>query len=197
MILLIYILTLFSFSQEKFMVMTSSEQLLSASERYCLSVIGTIEATGNNDGVIIENIIKTGGGLKGYPYCYYYQYWAYEMATKEINQNSCVQVKNPMVKSGSSQAMFDYAKKLNKKVPYQVAKHDLIVWKSAKSWSGHIERVKKVLGGGYVMTYAGNTSNGLSGDQREGNGIFIRKRNINHPLSRILKIRGLVGYEWL
>lgn len=196
MILLFYILTLFSFSQEKYLINTTSEQLLS-SEVYCSSVIGTIELTGKNDGAIIEEIISIGGGLKGYPYCYYYQYWAYEMATQKINKTACTKVKNPMVKSGSSQAMFNYAKKLNKKVPYEVKKHDLIVWKSAKSWSGHIERVKEVLGGGYVMTYAGNTNNGLSGSQREGNGIFIRKRNINHPLSRILKIRGLVGYEWL
>lgn len=194
MILLIYILTLFSFSQEKYLINTTSEQLLS-SEVYLSSVIGTIELTGKNDGAIIEEIISTGGGLKGYPYCYYYQYWAFEMATRDLNKQSCKVYKNPLVKSGSSQAIFNFAKKINKKTEYKVKKHDFIVWKNSNSWAGHIERVKEVLGGGNVTTYAGNTSNGLSGSQREGNGIFIRKRNIFHPLSRLLKLRGLVGYE--
>ena len=191
---MISLLLLFNFclSQAKYNVIADVEMLLS-SERYANSVIGVIEATGKNDGSVIENMQKVGGGLKGYPYCYYYQYWAFWKAKQELD-SKCKIYEIPIPRSGSSQAVFDFALKSGKLAKYEAKKHDLIIWKSARSWTGHIERVKEVLNDGWVTTYAGNTNNGLFGNEREGNGIFIRKRNIKHPLSRILLIRGMVGY---
>lgn len=195
MIILYYILISFICNAQIKYIIPINVKLKTLSEKYCASVIDVKEETGNNDGAIIESIIATGGGKKGYPYCYYYQYWAYEMATNEANNHFCCKFVNPLVKSGSSQALFNYAVNLNNKTFFKPQKHDFIVWKTSNSWAGHIERIKEVLGGGYVITYAANTSNGKSGSQREGNGIFLRKRNINHPLSRLLKIRGLIGNE--
>ena len=189
----LFIILQICLAQTKYEII-AEKQIVSSSEFFANSVIGVIEATGKNDGSIIEQMQKVGGGYKGLPYCYYYQYWCFWKAKQELD-SECKKYIIPIPKSGSSQAPYTYALANGKKVKYEARKHDLIIWKSAKNWTGHIERVKEVLNNGWVETYAGNTSNGLSGDQREGNGIFLRKRNIKHPLSRILLIRGLVGYE--
>lgn len=178
--------------QERYVII-ADKQLLLLSELFASSVVGVVEATGNNDGTLIEEMQAVGGGAKGQPYCYYYQYWAFWKA-KEFLTNICYYSEIPIPKGGLAQLPFNYAKQNGTKTSYAPEKHDLIVWKTKNSWTGHIERIKEILSGGYVTTYAGNTNNGLQGNQREGNGIFIRKRHITHPLSRTLLIRGLVGY---
>lgn len=191
-LLFILLFPLVLVSQERY-ALKSDSLILLLSEEFASSVVGVVELTGNNDGTSIEEMQRVGGGRKGEPYCYYYQYWAFWKAKYHLD-NECRKFEIPIPKGGLAQLPFNYAKKHGQKTDYFAEKHDLIVWKKANSWSGHIERVKEVLTGGWVRTYAGNTSNGLAGSQREGNGIFIRKRNIKHPLSRILLIRGIVGY---
>jgi hypothetical protein len=179
-------------SQERYAV-NSDLQMLLLSDKFANSVIGVVELTGNNDGTLIEEMQRVGGGRKGQPYCYYYQYWAFWKAKYHLD-NECKSFDIPIPKGGLAQLPFNYAKANGVKTNYYADKHDLIVWKTKDSWTGHIERVKEVKKNGWVLTYAGNTHNGLQGNQREGNGIFIRKRNISHPLSRTLLIRGIVGY---
>ena len=87
-----------------------------------------------------------------------------------------------------------FAKRNGEKVKYEPQVNDLIVWKHSNNWTGHVERVIEVLDKGNVRTVGANTNNGKSGSQREGNGIFIRKRNVKHILGR-LKVRGLVGFR--
>lgn len=45
-----------------------------------VSLIGTTEATGRNDGPIIEAILKSAGASKGDPYCAAFNFWCYQQA---------------------------------------------------------------------------------------------------------------------
>ncbi|MFP4368605.1 MAG: hypothetical protein ACLFR2_03410 [Candidatus Kapaibacterium sp.] len=46
--------------------------------------------------------------------------------------------------------------------------------------------------GGWIKTIGFNTTSGIPGDKREG--VFIRNRNIYHPLGRML-VRGIAGFR--
>jgi hypothetical protein len=60
-------------------------------------------------------------------------------------------------------------------------------WKYEQGTYGRIVEIRKM---GWVITIEGNTANGKGKE-----GIFIKKRNVSHPISRILQIKGLVGYN--
>lgn len=55
---------------------------------------------------------------------------------------------------------------------------DLIIWNKPGTTNGHVGIVTKVLGNGYVETIEGNTSSG-SLVERNGDGVYIKKRHIN------------------
>lgn len=45
-----------------------------------LSLIGTREATGKNDGPVVERLLASTGNSKGDPYCAAFCYWCYQQA---------------------------------------------------------------------------------------------------------------------
>jgi hypothetical protein len=71
-------------------------------------------------------------------------------------------------------------------------KHDLVVWRLPRSWKGHIERVIKTEEAGWIQTIGFNVSKYLNGRKKEG--VFKKRRNIYHPLGRML-VRGLIGFK--
>lgn len=170
-------------------------QLLDVSKNIMLENVGTKELTGNNDGEIIAFILASVGIYRPAPYCQAYVYFCFSEARYIIGKCG-VLVDIPIPKSGVAQSSFNYAKKNGIKTNYTPKVNDLMVWKYSNSWAGHTERIFEVLDKGTVLTVGANTSNGLNGSQREGNGIFKRKRNVKHPIGR-LKLRGLVGFRRL
>ncbi len=147
--------------------------------------IGIKEPHGNNGGKTLK--YQKIFGLKNQPYCQMLQYWAFF-----INAKSYKDV--PIKKSAMAISSCYYAKKQGVQTKYGAYRGDLIVWRKGNTSNGHIECVDTLKRNGWVVTIAGNTSNGKKENQREGNGIFNRDRNIKHPLSRILLIKGLVGF---
>ena len=97
----------------------------------------------------------------------------------------------PIYRTGSTYLMFNKAKQVGKKVSYKPQKNDLLFW--IVTTTGHVERIDSVLKGGWVKTIGFNTSSG-TGNQRDGEGVYLRKRNIYHILSR-MKVRGLIGFK--
>ena len=180
-------------SQTKYQLKADNE-LLHQSKHIMLDYVGTKEATGNNDGDTIAIILKSVGIYSQAPYCQAFVYFCFDEAKKRILRICGRKVDIPIPMSAVSQSSFNYAKGKGERVKYEAYENDLIVWKHSHNWTGHIERVIKNIGNGTVLTVGANTSNGLSGSQREGNGIFIRKRNIKHILGR-LKVRGIVGFR--
>ena len=151
-----------------------------------LAQVGIKEATGNNDGEVLK--YQKIFGLRNQPYCQMLQYWCYYITTKDVTDI-------PIPKSAMAISSYNYAKKKGVLVPYEPTVHDLLVYQNKNMSTGHVERIIKTGGLGWVIVVAGNTSNGKTGNQREGNGVYKRERNIYHPLSRILLIKGLVGFR--
>jgi hypothetical protein len=150
-----------------------------------LAQVGIKEATGHNDGAVQKYQNQFGVSRK--PYCQMLQYWCFSVNAK---QKSDI----PIPKSALAISSYNYAKKKGYAVSYEPAIHDLLVYQNSGDVTGHVERIIETGESGWVTVIAGNTSNGKTGNQREGNGVYKRERNIYHPLSRILLIKGLVGF---
>jgi len=148
--------------------------------------VGIKEPHGNNGGETLK--YQKIFGLRNQPYCQMLQYWAFW-----VNANDKKDV--PIPKSALAISSYYYAKKNGIQTDYEGFKGDLIIWRKTGTSNGHIECIVFIFDDrGNVRTIAGNTSNGKTGSQREGNGNFKRNRNIKHPLSRLLQIKGLVGF---
>lgn len=181
-------LALMSWQMEKY-ALPCSEVLLERSYDTLLAQVGTLEKNGKNDGEV-EKYLHSLGLRKGQAYCAAGQYYCFYNAAKEM-KFSLSEI--PIPRTGHANSIFNYAKKYGKRKSYQAQQHDLIVWRKKKSSSGHIERIIEVNKAGWVRTVGFNTSSGKRGSQRDGEGVFIRKRNIYHPLAKML-IRGLIGF---
>ena len=190
----IFLIILFSaiacFSQVKYELPCRSD-LLCLSKNIAISQIGTKELTGNNDGPEIEKYLKSVGlNPKGkYPYCAAGQYWSFRTACDSLKIS---RKEIPIKKTALANGVFDDAQKRGKKIAYIPEINDLIVWKIINKWTGHIERTIKVGKAGWIICVGFNTG---SSNPREGGSVRKVKRNIYHPLSRFLRVRGLIGFN--
>lgn len=171
-------------SQERYEIYCK-KYLLELRQDSLKSQIGIKEKTGNNDGAVLK--YQKPFGLRNEAYCQMMQWWAFWINAKSYNDIPIE--KNPLAISS-----YYFAKKNGVHTLYYACKGDLIVFRNQGKTTGHVEYIDSVLQNGWVTTIAGNTSNGLTGNQREGNGVYYRHRNIKHPLSRILLVKGLVGF---
>ncbi|MCX6146059.1 MAG: hypothetical protein NTW25_02245 [Candidatus Kapabacteria bacterium] len=188
-ILLLVFLTCDLSSQSKY-TLPCPPLVLQNSETILISQVGVKEKTGNNDGFEVEQsqYLASVNLKRGNPYCNAGQYWCFSQVTNE-NPND-----NPMVKSGLAISTFNKAKKQGTKVNFKPDKHDLIVWNNKGKITGHIERIIEVGQKGWVSTVGFNTSSGMTGNQRDGGGVWKRKRNLYHFLGR-MQLLGLVGWR--
>ncbi len=191
-ILIIVLLILPTFSaksQQKYVVYCDST-LLEASRDTAMAQVGTYEKTRRNDGEV-EKYLTSVGLKAGLPYCAAGQYYCFSQAVKALEMmNQSI----PISRTGVANKIFNDARAKGRKVKYTPNIHDMIFWKKKNSFAGHIERVIGIMKAGWVRTIGFNTSPGRNSSQRDGQGVFIRKRNIYHPLARMV-IRGLIGFE--
>jgi len=159
--------------------------LIELSRDSLFAQVGIQEATGNNDGETLK--YQTIFGLKNIPYCAAGQDWCYWVNAKLISDI-------PFKMSANAQFHFNWAKKHGLKVAFIAEVDDFIVWGIRNKSTGHIERIIIVYANGWVGTIGFNTSNGKTGSQREGNGVFIRLRHLYNPIGLLL-IKGLVGIK--
>lgn len=171
--------------------------LLMKSRYILFSQLGVTEKTNRNDGYMVNQYQKSVGikqgtaKTKGDPYCAGGIYWTFQTASQELG---LPRTSIPIPRSGASQAPFEYAKKHGYRTGFYACEDDLIIWKSTKEVGGHIGRVVEVGEKGWVKTIEFNTSSGNSGSQRDGGGVYSRKRNLLHPITGSY-LRGLVGFN--
>jgi hypothetical protein len=187
-IMLLFLLS----SWQKYEVKIENPEILTVSERYLKSQVGLKEKTGHNDGPHITRYMNAVGlsGSRGYPYCAAGQVWCLWMACKDLNEPYPFSKRSGLANFFYTDAV-KHGRLCNTNEP---KKHNLVVWKSPKNNTGHVERIDSVGEKGWVWTVGFNTSNGLLGSQRDGNGVFRVKRNLKSPLGR-LRLRGLVGFH--
>lgn len=178
----------FLFSQSRHELQTDERTMVNFLT-IALSQTGKTEETNNNDGEHIEEYLKAVGlNPKGrYPYCAAGVYWAFSNAAK-ITGQPC-----PIPKTASANAIYDYAVKNGKRSKNYLAEAgDLLVWKLKNSYNGHIEIVLINKGGGVLKTMGFNTG---PGNQREGQGNYIKYRSQFNPIGKLL-VRGIVGFKY-
>jgi hypothetical protein len=154
--------------------------------------VGVREATGRNDGPQVEAYLRSVGLGKGNPWCMALHYWAFAQVSS----------KPPIRRSGLVRAVWNDAVQRSRLEGARVwissatldwtRDGDLIVWGFLTSTSGHIERQISRHSAGWVVTVAGNTSSGVAGSQRDGDGVYLRRRNTRHPLGRMV-LMGAIG----
>lgn len=176
------------FSQQRYVLPTKSE-LVQASREIMMSQVGITEKGGYNRGVMIDAYNRSIGNPLGASYCQAGQYWCYWTACNKLN---IPYLYIPMPRNGLANSTFDNAKKYGYQTAYTPKNHDFIIWRMPGGYTGHIERVISSGKAGWVVTVGFNTSSGVKGSQDNGDGCFVRKRNVKAPLGR-KQIRGLVG----
>lgn len=152
--------------------------------------IGVVEATGKNDGEV-EKYLKVVGLGKGYPYCAAGISWSYLEAAKYYGQTKSI---IPFPLTAGSQVIFSHAIKYGEKITRPLKRGDFFTWRQKSSYLGHIAVVDSVRKAGWVDTIEFNTSSNSAGDQRDGGGVWRKKRNLIHPLGRMM-VRGFTGFK--
>jgi hypothetical protein len=133
------------------------------------SYVGVREQ-GTNRGREVEMFQRPIGGADGEPWCMSFAQFCIQKAGAEtkvdpkvFRSEHCLTVWNKSPKS----------QQLSKPEP-----GSLVIWRHGNSSSGHVGIVEKVHPDGTFTTIEGNTSSG-SGINREGDGVYRRKRDMN------------------
>lgn len=161
--------------------------LINKSKQVLMAQVGVKENSANDSPMIRKYLASVGINYPA-PYCAAGQYYSFAEAARmlQLQQNDI-----PIAKTALANANFIYALRNGKPTNYTANDNDLIIWRKRNGIFGHIERVIGVGLCGWVRTVGFNTSNG---NARDGDGVYIRKRNIYHPLQR-MTIRGLIGFS--
>ena len=96
--------------------------------------------------------------------------------------------------TAGSQTVYQHAMQHGTKTSEHVKPKDFFIWRKKDSFQGHIGVIESVGAKGWVDTIEFNTSGNDTGDQRDGGGVWRKKRNLIHPLGR-LRVRGFVGFK--
>jgi hypothetical protein len=152
-----------------------------------LADVGKVEKTGRNDGKHIDRYARTVGMPLQSAYCYAAIYtWSNDAATSQA-------LKNPLPRTGSTQTAFTVASKTFVASKNTSARRgDILIWRIPRKWLGHAALITRVRPDGIVETIEANTSRTGSGDQRDGGGVWTKRRFINRGLGRMI-VRGLIG----
>lgn len=146
---------------------------------FATSKVGIVEKPKNsNRGEEIDRIQRE-FGYKGVQYCVLFVLFCYKYAFEKHG------IKWIFPNTASSQTLYAWAKKQEAVFtnPDLIRKGDIIIWRKRKLWQGHAGLVRsapQLTRDGLVMeTIEGNTSSGDRGSQRDGGGIYVRRRNVN------------------
>ena len=183
-LILVILFLLLSGSAPQRYVVPAKQAVLRESYRILVAQVGVKEVQ-ENRGKMIYEYQKSVGIPPGAPYCAAGQYYCFKVAVQKLN---LPETEIPIKRTGLANEIFNDAKKRGRKTKYRSQLHDLIVWRKGKTIFGHIERIVKIYGYGWVRTVAFNTTNGNLA------GVFYKNRNIYHPLQQMVVV-GLVGFE--
>ncbi|MBI5325028.1 MAG: hypothetical protein HZB41_07135 [Ignavibacteriae bacterium] len=187
LILIINIIHLYP--QSKY-VLKCREDILEISELIAIGEVGTIEYGRSNTGEI-EKYLNCTGLRKGQPYCAAGQYYCFAEAVRILHLPVSY---IPIKRTGNANQMFVNAIQNGKQNIYLIKKNDLVIWRKGKSKMGHIERVIVPGKAGWATTLGFNVRLYNINKKKYAEGVFIMRRNIYHPLSR-MRVRGILGFK--
>jgi hypothetical protein len=136
------------------------------------SYVGTTELTGNNDGLEVEQFLASVGLAKGNPYCAAFVSFILDETTG---------IWQPKIRSGLAShfitaASIDARDVLRGSI--SVPDGTLVIWQKGNTIFGHIGFVAEQEESNLFRTIEANTSSGVYGNQRDGDGVWYRQRSI-------------------
>lgn len=152
--------------------------------RVAYSQVGTRER-GQNRG-FCENYQRAAGIALGSPYCYAGLFWCADSAVSSAQGQSTPFLKTGLASAG--RAHLDRQAKADS-LPTRIA---LIFWQFPNNAFGHVDLQIEILTGGWRRCIGFNTGGG--GTSRDGGGVNIVMRNINHPLAK-MKLKQIIGLK--
>lgn len=138
-----------------------------------MACVGIMEATGNNDGPLIQEIQKTVDGLAQHePYCCAaVQSW---LAYAELRTG----IQSPIAATELCLGMW-HDTPVEQRVQHVPLPGAIVVWEHGDTSLGHTGMLLNFLPDGTFRTVEANTSGGAGGTiDREGQGIFYRTRSM-------------------
>ena len=158
-------------------------RLLRLSEKIARSQLGVREEQ-NNSGEVEKYLWAVGLG-RGNPYCAAGVYWCFAIAADSL---SIGRENIPVNRTAVANEMYNHSRKIGTKVKRKIRRHDLLVWKSKRSWKGHIERAISNESKGIVRTIGFNVK------LDKGEGVGIKTRFMNHPIGKLM-YRGAITFR--
>jgi hypothetical protein len=153
----------------------ADKNVISESYKILVSQVG-VKETGYNSGFEVNQYLKSVGLNSGNAWCMSLQYYCFWKTGLKV----------PIKRSGNCQVVYEDAQKRGRQTSYKSKVHDLLIWRLGATRSGHVGRIVKDLGMGWVNTIEGNVGN--------PQGVYIIKRHISNPLAR-LRVRGLISFK--
>lgn len=154
--------------------------------------VGITEQGGNNRGQLVELFQRAAGGLaKGESWCMSFaQYCIQEVDASVVHALvlGCSDKKSQLFKSEHCLTVWNKSQALKIGAPKPGS---LCIWQHGQTASGHVGIVVDVNADGSIMTVEGNTSSAEGGNQREGDGVWLKCRNLNAVGS--LRLKGFLG----
>lgn len=196
LLIIIFFLTQFTALSVKRYELKTDYLLLDVSYEILMNQVGVKEKQSNWGHPIIDYLASVGIYFPA-AYCMGGQYYCVEEASEITG------IENPLLKTGGVLKQWNHFVSRGVETEYIPEIHDLIFWqnytringKLRAKGTGHVERIKRLLQKGWVETIGFNTSSGLTGSQRDGGGVYPRKRHLYNPIS-LLFVKGLGGFEY-
>lgn len=158
------------------------------------------EKTGNNDAPEIDKFLAYLGLPPKLSWCAAFGIYNYKLAADRLG------VKQPLPRMGRVSMLYQTCQKNPYKYEIITAKRaaldiktpkrgDLVCWSSGKvagntNWAGHLELYIKKIDNAYFQSIGGNTGPGAKGSQREGNGVYVRTRNLG--IGKRFQVEGFI-----
>jgi hypothetical protein len=129
------------------------------------SQLGVREATGNNDGVMVENYLAATGLTKGYAWCAAFVVWTHQQCGVYITPSAWSPDLFP-----AARTMYHFGKfRIANLQPSDV----FGIYFSSKKRIAHVGLIHKWPSGAHFVTIEGNTNEAGS---REGDGVYSKRR---------------------
>lgn len=141
-----------------------------------ISQIGVTEATGRNDGVVVESYQRVTGNRKGDAWCASFVAWCLKQAGLNVNGN------------GAARSWFTEKYVVYTRSTHGVRNFHKLALKRGNTGSLYYKNIGRIghiffidnIHGDYIITVEGNTNAGMS---REGGGVFRLRRHIRNVYS--------------
>jgi len=136
------------------------------------SYIGTTELTGNNDGLEVEQFLRSVGLSKGNPYC---------AAFISFILDETPGIKSPTIKTALA-SKFITNESIDARHVLRgmesIPEGTIVIWQKGNTIFGHAGFVEEQLSRSEFTTIEANTGSGTYGDQSDGDGVWRRQRSI-------------------